>query len=86
MPCFVKLAERIGVKLPSEERFLEWFEEKLKEVLGVLSHKELEKALNDKYLRDNRSLKLLFEELLAAYRLRLERKNKAKILVEEGVV
>ncbi|MCX8176413.1 MAG: hypothetical protein N3E48_04190, partial [Candidatus Bathyarchaeota archaeon] len=60
--------------------------EKLKELFNVLSHEELEKVLNNKYLRDSWSLKLLFEELLTAYKLRLERKNKAKILVEEGIV
>ncbi len=86
MVCFIRLAEKMGLKLPIEEKFLKWFEEKLKEKFDVLSHEELEKVLNDRYWKDSWSLKLIFEELLVAYKLKLERKKKVKVLVEEGIV
>jgi hypothetical protein len=53
MPCFIRLSRMLGLDLPPDERFLEWFERQLMGKFKAKSHKELEKALTAKYHSDS---------------------------------
>ena len=87
MPCFIRLSEKLGVKLPSDKNFLDWLEKQLIEEFKVNSHKELEKVLENKYKSDSWSLRLLLEEFAVAYRLKAKKKKPEELLVKEaGVV
>jgi hypothetical protein len=87
MPCFIRLSRMLGLDLPPDERFLEWFERQLMGKFKAKSHKELEKALTAKYHSDSWSLKLLFQELIVAYKLKVKPKRKLlEALEESGIV
>ncbi|WP_309493405.1 hypothetical protein [Candidatus Hecatella orcuttiae] len=68
MPCFIALAVLMGLKLPEDAGFQEWFERKLMEKFNVKRHEKLKQRLEDAYHDSPYELKLLFQVLLAEYR------------------
>lgn len=87
IPCFIKISEKLNVKLPSNKDFLDWLEKQLIREFKVNGHKELEKVLEDRYRSDSWSLKLLLEEFIIAYKLKIKKKKLEEQLVKEtGVV
>jgi len=87
MVCFIRLSRKMGVELPSSNVFIDWLERELMKEFKAKNHKELEKALTDKYNSDSWSLKLLIQELLVAYKMKYKKKKPIEGLTEElGVI
>jgi len=77
MPCYIRLAKKVGVRLSlSNPIDREEFEKELKRMLGALSHRELEAMLEYIYLRDEEELRELFEEAWENYLAKRARRKK----------
>lgn len=83
MPCYLLLLRKLGVKVPDDKELLAWLERELMKRLGVNRHEELRRVLEEKAKEDSWGLKLLIEEMIAFYRLKMRKKRTAREKGEE---
>ena len=79
MPCFIRVIQRLGVKLPSDPMFNDWLERELMREFAADTHEELRTNLT--YYEMYRP-----EELKEAVRRLLEKWRKRKLREEALIV
>ncbi|MEM3736733.1 MAG: hypothetical protein QXJ75_01380 [Candidatus Bathyarchaeia archaeon] len=84
MPCYILLLKGLGLRIPEDKDLLRRLEDDLMRRLKVSSHEELHAALEDKAREDSWELKMLIQEMIASYQLKVKKKRKAKEGEEVG--
>ena len=64
MPCFIRITRRLGISLPSDSYFNEWFEGELRLELDAATHEDLNYKLTYLELYQPEELKEIIKQIL----------------------
>lgn len=70
MPCFIRVIQRLGIKLPSDPMFNEWLERELMREFTADTHEELRTNLIHYEMYRPEELKEVIRRLLEKWRKR----------------
>jgi len=64
LPCFLRITQRLGIKLPVSPEFSDWFERELMREFSVTTHEELRNALTYYEMYRQEELKAIIQNIL----------------------
>jgi len=64
LPCFLRITQRLGIKLPASPEFSDWFERELMREFSVTTHEELRNVLTYYEMYRQEELKAIIQNIL----------------------